>query len=115
LTTLNTSAQQSRTTVPTDDLIWQLNEEADRFRLEEGLNKASAAMMAAHAKAQTGTSGSGNNERAKGKAKIAQIARRRVILKKIALQRVEERQTKPQIGGRRGRKRQKGKRTRRKV
>jgi hypothetical protein len=69
LTTLNTNARLSKVAITSDDLIWQLNEEADRFKLEEGLNKANAAMFAAHAKAQARPSRNGNNDKGKGKVK----------------------------------------------
>jgi hypothetical protein len=62
LTTLNTNARLSKVAIATDDLIWQLNEEADRFKLEEGLNKANAVMFAAHAKAQAGPSRNGREK-----------------------------------------------------
>jgi hypothetical protein len=69
LTTLNTSARLSKVATTSEDLIWQLNEEANRFKLEEGLNKANAAMFAAHTKAQAGPSGNRNNDKGKGRSK----------------------------------------------
>ena len=53
LTTLNTTTCQSRTTVTSNDLIWQLNEEANRFKLKENQNKANTAMFTVHAKAMS--------------------------------------------------------------
>ena len=116
LTTINTTACQSRTTVTSNDLIWQLNEEADRFKLKENQNKANTAMLAAHAKATS--SQNGNGEKGKGKPKMirnAQIAKRRDIAGKIASQKADERPTKPQTGGKKGKKRQRERRSQKKM
>ena len=66
---LNTSARISKTTITSEVLVWQLNEEADRFKLEEGINKVNAAMIAVYAKAQPKSSRSGDGEKGKRKAK----------------------------------------------
>ena len=66
LTTLSTTARQTRTALTSDDLIWHLVEEANTIKLEASINKAHAALAAAHGKSNKGSSG---GEKGKGKSK----------------------------------------------
>ena len=51
LTTLSTTARQTKTPISSDDLIWHLVEEANTAKLEASVNKAHAALATAYNKA----------------------------------------------------------------
>ncbi len=68
LTTLSTTARQTRTALTSDDLIWHLVEEANTIKLEASVNKSHAALAAAHGKSKgSSEGGKGKNEKGKGK------------------------------------------------
>jgi len=69
LTTLSTTAQQTKTALTSDDLIWHLVEEANTIKLEANVNKAHAALAAAHGKSNKESSESGKGKDKKGKGK----------------------------------------------
>jgi len=54
LTTLSTTARQTKTPISSDDLIWHLVEEANTIKLEANVNKAHAALAAAHGRSNKG-------------------------------------------------------------
>ena len=69
LTTLSTTARQTKTPISSDDLIWHLVEEANTAKLEASVNKAHAALATAHGKASRGSSSGGKGKDEKGKEK----------------------------------------------
>ena len=69
LTTLSTTARQTRTALTSDDLIWHLVEEASTIKLKASVNKAHAALVAAHGKSNKGSSKNGKGKDGKGKGK----------------------------------------------
>jgi len=69
LTTLSTTAQQTKTALTSDDLIWHLVEEANTIKLEASINKLHAALAAAHGKSNKGSSENGKGKDSKGKGK----------------------------------------------
>ena len=72
LTTLSTTARQTKTPISSNDLIWHLVEEANTAKLEASVNKAHAALAAAHGRANRGSSsngGKGRDEKGKDKEK----------------------------------------------
>ena len=75
LTTLSTTARQTKSTLSSNDLIWHLTEEANTVKLEVSVNKAHAALAAAHSRLNKGLfkKGKGRNRR-KGKRSAAQCS-----------------------------------------
>jgi len=69
LTTLSTTARQTRTALTSDDLIWHLVEEASTIKLEASVNKSHAALAAAHRKFHKGGSEGSKGKDKKGKGK----------------------------------------------
>src|SRR5258705_4830866 len=69
LTTLSTTARQTKTALTSDDLIWHLVEEANTIKLEANVNKSHAALAAAHGKSNKGSSENGKGKDRKGKGK----------------------------------------------
>ncbi len=69
LTTLSTTARQTKTALTSDDLIWHLVEEANTIKLEANINKSHAALAAAHGKSNKGSSENGKGKDRKGKGK----------------------------------------------
>ena len=64
--TLDTMAHVTRKKISSDDLIWHITEESNNAVIEESINQANAAMVAAHVKASG--SSRGQNDKGKGKA-----------------------------------------------
>ena len=71
LTTLSTTARQTRTLLTSSDLVWHLTEEANTVKLEADVNKSHAALAAAHGKANKGGTSESNRRGGdqKGKSK----------------------------------------------
>jgi hypothetical protein len=59
LTTLSTTARQTKSALSSDDLIWHLVEEANTVKLEASVNKAHAALTTAHGKSSKNSSEKG--------------------------------------------------------
>jgi hypothetical protein len=69
LTTLSTTARQTRTALTSDNHIWHLVEEASTIKLEASVNKSHATLAAAHGKFHKGGSGGSKSKDRKGKGK----------------------------------------------
>ena len=69
LTTLSTTARQTKTALSSDDLVWHLVEEANTIKLEASVNKAHAALAAVHNKMCKISSDGSKGKEKKGKDK----------------------------------------------
>jgi hypothetical protein len=104
---LSTTARQTRTTLSSDDLIWHLIEEASTIKLEANVNKAHAALAAAHGGRSNKGPKMAREEIAKEKERNqvpnVQTAKSKDIPPKFALPKAEGRSIKPQTGGNKNR------------